>query len=217
MDFKVVNDVSIELIDHMGSDLSVVNAARVSFDKWHDAFEEEQDYRLIKYLAKHGHWSPFAHTSMSFRCKVPMFLARQLVKHQVGLTWNEVSRRYTTDNIEFYVPTVLHSKADNVKQGCGVELVDGGTLDELRYITERAFASYNWLLDRGVAPEEARMVLPMNLMTTFIWTGSLYAFWRVYKLRIDTHAQKIAQSFAEKLYIELARVYPYCVQALSEV
>ncbi len=217
MNVDFVHDVYVELLDHMGSDLSVVNAARVSFDKRHDEFDEEQDFRLLKYLAKHGHWSPFAHTSMSIRCKVPIFLARQLVKHQVGLTWNEVSRRYTTDNMEFYIPTELHAKADNVKQGCGAVADVPDCVDELALSSERALQCYSWLLYRGIAPEEARMVLPLNMMTTFIWTGSVYAFWRVYKQRIDGHAQLIAQSFARKLYNNLARVYPYCVKALSEV
>ena len=109
--------MEVTLVDKMGSDLSVVNAARVSFAKTHEEFEEEKDERLIKYLAKHDHWSPFGHAQLQFHIKAPIFVARQLVKHQVGLVWNEVSRRYVDDEPEFYEPTEWRKAAENKKQG----------------------------------------------------------------------------------------------------
>ena len=112
------------LTDKMGSDLTVVNAARVSFKNKHRTFEQDKDEKLIKYLAKHRHWSPFAHCTMQFHIVAPVFVARQLVKHQVGLSWNEVSRRYVDTEVEFYVPKEWRAKADNVKQGSSDEEVD---------------------------------------------------------------------------------------------
>ena len=115
--------MNVELIDHMGSDLSIVNAARVSFAKVHEEFDEKSDTRLINYLAKHNHWSPFGHASMQFHIKAPVFVARQLVKHQIGLTWNEVSRRYVDTEVEFYEPTEWRLAAENKKQGSSEETV----------------------------------------------------------------------------------------------
>ena len=115
--------MNVELIDHMGSDLSIVNAARVSFAKVHKKFDEKSDTKLINYLAKHNHWSPFGHASMQFHIKAPVFVARQLVKHQIGLTWNEVSRRYVDTEVEFYEPTEWRLAAENKKQGSSEETV----------------------------------------------------------------------------------------------
>ena len=109
--------MEVLLIDHMGSDLSVVNAARVSFAKKNTEFDDENDSKLINYLAKHNHWSPFGHASMQFHIKAPVFVARQLVKHQVGLVWNEVSRRYVDEEVEFYEPEEWRSRPENSKQG----------------------------------------------------------------------------------------------------
>jgi thymidylate synthase (FAD) len=211
---------SVELIDSMGSDLSVVNAARVSFSKesaleereWDDIvngeycrFSEyglaEKDQKLISYLARHNHWTPFAHCFLSFRIKAPIFVARQLVKHQVGLAWNEVSRRYVDTEPEFWLPTHLRSRAENVKQGSAEEEIpaNSGWMIGLRFQTESALEFYNKLLKAGVAPEQARMVLPQNTMTEWIWSGSLMAFARVCKLRLDPHAQKETQEVAQMI------------------
>ena len=116
--------MDVTLVDHMGSDLSVVNAARVSFAKSHEEFQEKADSRLINYLAKHNHWSPFGHASMQFHIKAPIFVARQLVKHQVGLIWNEVSRRYVDDEPEFYNPKKWRLSAENKKQGSSEEEIE---------------------------------------------------------------------------------------------
>lgn len=212
----VVEDIKVELLDHMGDDLAVVNAARVSFSKEKTALDDK-DVRLIDYLAKHNHWSPFGHVTLKIRVGAPIFLARQLVKHQVGLVWNEESRRYISNRPTFYVPETFHKAPLNAKQGSG----DVFTPDE-EYDAAGAFygavdgclETYEQLLDMGMAPEEARMVLPLNTMTHWIWTGTLAAFVRVYKLRVDSHAQLAAQEFARKLHAECYRVAPHSWDAL---
>jgi thymidylate synthase (FAD) len=187
----------------MGSDLHVVNAARVSFHKesnwenaeWgHPEFERpnylsDRDAKLISYLAKHNHWTPFAHCFLSFRIKAPIFVARQLAKHQVGLTWNEVSRRYVDDEPEFFFPDRWRGRPVNAKQGSdGVIELDTRRISP-QEMARAALLTYESLLEQGVAPEQARMVLPQNTMTEWIWSGSLAAFARVCKLRLDPHAQ----------------------------
>jgi len=206
--------MQVKLIDKMGSDLSVVNAARVSFAKeseW-EAIPEGghiegllslADEKLIKYLAKHNHWSPFGHASMQFHIKAPIFVARQLVKHQVGLVWNEVSRRYVDDEPEFYTPKEWRLKADNKKQGSSDETIEYNIDGAIQFVTQ----TYNNLLREQVAPEMARMVLPQNLYTEWYWSGTLMAFARVCNLRCakDTQweTQQIANQideFGEKLF-----------------
>lgn len=206
--------ISIELVDSMGSDINVVNAARVSFAKQVTEFRE-QDQKLLNYLAEHGHWSPFAHTCVTLRCKVPMALARQLVKHQVGGNWNEESRRYIDSEPEFWFPEVLHERPDNAKQGCAG--VHQGTLEliaDMELMSQTNLAMYSKLLKRGVAPEEARLVLPLNTMTNIVWTGSILFFHRVWQQRSDSHAQTFAREFAELLKPILKQVYPHSVEAL---
>ena len=189
--------IKVELIDKMGSDLSVVNAARVSYAKVKNEFEDK-DTKLIGYLAKHGHWSPFAHASISFRIKAPVFVARQLVKHQVGLSWNEVSRRYVSYEPELYKIDEWRGKPVNSKQG------SSGTikLSELAEVTYSEMMDglkilYNQLLSEGVAPEQARAVLPQSMMTEWIWSGTLYAFARVCDLRCKPDVQKETREVAE--------------------
>jgi thymidylate synthase (FAD) len=157
-----IADIDVEYLDHMGSDLTVVNAARVSFHKEHDEFDYKTDRGLIRYLAKHNHWSPFAHCSASFRVKAPIFVARQLVKHTVGFSWNEVSRRYVDEEPEFFLPTEFRKRADNVKQGSSEELVPG---IDLMHLTYTAFEGYSELLDQGVCPEQARMAVSYTHLT----------------------------------------------------
>lgn len=201
IDLKEINYPTVELIDCMGSSLNIVNAARVSFNKVSNELNE-RDEKLMVYLAKHNHWSPFAHTSLSFRCKAPIFLARQLVKHQVGGVWNEVSRRYVDDDPEFYIPNDLHERAENAKQGCGDELnyvIAHAINQEIYQSSIDSLKLYHKLLNNNVAPEEARMILPLNTVTEWVWTGSLLFFYRVWAQRSDSHAQKIANEFAEDL------------------
>jgi len=215
----------VTLIDHMGSDLSVVDAARVSFDKqscWIDGDEpgnppylSQADEKLIGYLAKHNHWSPFSHAFVSFRVKCPLFVARQLGKHQVGLSWNEVSRRYVDSEPEFYVPTGIRPKAANVKQGSG-DAADslGYCADWIKEATQHSLDEYDDLLRAGVCPEQARMVLPQNTMTEFIWSGSLFAFARVCNLRLDSHTQRETQEVAQMIYGHLQALFPVSTAAL---
>lgn len=225
----------VTLVDSMGSDLSVVNAARVSFAKesewlkgnWVDADEnnpgywdnekkrlKEADAKLIRYLATHNHWSPFAHAFLSFRIKAPIFVARQLVKHQVGLSWNEVSRRYVDDEPEFYMPTVWRGKPINAKQGSdGVVELDYDFHTEATYCALNAYTS---LLQRGVAPEQARMVLPQNTMTEWVWSGSLMAFARICKQRLDPHAQRETQEVAQLINQQIPQEFAYSWKALLE-
>jgi thymidylate synthase (FAD) len=186
--------MNVELVDSMGSDLSVVNAARVSFGKVHKKLTDG-DKKLINYLAKHGHWTPFGHASMSFHIKAPIFVARQLVKHQVGLVWNEISRRYVEDAPDYWMPELWRSKPVDKKQGSGDRKIEWLGREErvgaaVRKSCDMARETYNRMLDAGVAPEQARMVLPQNTYTEWYWTGSLYAFARVCNLRCQEDAQK---------------------------
>ena len=197
--------MEVSLLDYMGSDDTVANAARVSFSKDATNFTDEQNDKLIRYLAKHNHWSPFAHTSLQFRIKAPIFVARQLGKHQVGLVWNEVSRRYVDFEPEFYMPSTLRLKAANVKQGSSdqiLDLTDWRYMEAEQVVRDSAFL-YDQLLNAGVCAEQARMFLPQNMMTEWIWTGSLMAFARVCKLRLDSHTQKETRDVAELIEKEI--------------
>ena len=217
-----VNTLKVDLIDKMGSDLSVVNAARVSFAKKSDwdhsiPFAEgnilkDTDVRLIKYLAKHNHWSPFAHASLQFRIKAPIFVARQLVKHQVGLVWNEISRRYVDTEPEFYVPKVWRKRpTENIKQGSDEsETITYGIEGTMMFVTE----TYNNLLKEGVAPEMARMVLPQNLYTEWYWSGTLYAFSRVCNLRCAEDTQSETRVIAYKMRDICAKEFPVSLKVL---
>jgi thymidylate synthase (FAD) len=207
---------SVELLDFMGSDLTVANVARVSFDKQHAEFEEG-DAKLIKYLAKHGHWSPFAHAFAQVRIKAPLFVARQLVKHQVGLSWNEVSRRYVDSDPEFYIPFQIRGRAENVKQGSADTLplhIQEREIQFIRSVSEDALWNYQQALRAGVAPEQARMVLPLNTMTEWVWSGSVMAFARVCQQRLDAHAQVECREVAEMIYALLFRHFPHSMDAL---
>lgn len=200
----------------LDDDLTVVNAARASFGKEKAVFDEA-DAKLIRYLAKHNHIMPFAHPHIRFRISAPIFVARQLAKHQVGGVWSEESRRYVDDEPEIYEPKVWRERAENVKQGSGGALHAGDSfLTDTVYQTavNDAQRAYQILLKRGVAPEQARMVLPLASMTTWIWTGSLLFFSRVCKLRLDAHAQAETREVAEKIAYECAKVFPVSWAAL---
>jgi thymidylate synthase (FAD) len=206
-------------IDHMGSDLSVVNAARVSFGKRSSMYEnrfgvwhlEEKDVKLIKYLAKHKHTSPFGHAFASFHIKAPIFVARQLVKHKF-LRWNEISRRYVDDEPEFYTPDVWRGRSADKKQGSDgtVEFVD-------HYEEEMSLdkSYYDYLLDCGVAPEQARMVLPQSTMTEWYWSGSLDAFAAMYNLRRAPDTQYETRLVANQIGEEMGKLFPWSWSALT--
>lgn len=202
----------------MGSDLTVVNAARVSFHKESEwdipesvkkALEDgshpmglegihwkkelsEKDQKLIKYLATHNHWTPFSHVMITMREKVPIFVARQRFKHMVGFTYNEVSRRYVDDDPEFYLPSKWRKKAENKKQGSSDEEFDVGLIDleeRLHYLYQDIQDLYSDMITEGLAPEQARMILPQSMYTEYVVTGSLSAWARAWKLRSDEHSQ----------------------------
>jgi len=204
--------MKVELIDHMGSDLSAVNAARVSFAKVHEEFDEKNDTRLINYLAKHNHWSPFGHASMQFHIKAPVFVARQLVKHQVGLIWNEVSRRYVDTEVEFYEPTEWRLAAENKKQGSSEEIVEYSISPAHKFAKQ----CYENMLSLGIAPEMARMVLPQSMMTEWYWSGTLYAFARVCNLRCKPDAQKETQNVGWDIDKYARKLFPASWRALRE-
>ena len=193
----------------MGTDLSVVNAARVSFAKESNEFSK-QDAKLIHYLAKHNHWSPFGHASLQFRIKAPIFVARQLVKHQVGLVWNEVSRRYVDDEPEFYIPSEWRLKADDKKQGSSDETIEYNLGSTLEFIK----TTYQNMLKANIAPEMARMILPQNLYTEWYWSGSLMAFARVCNLRCKPDTQWETQQIANLIDIESKQHFPTSWRAL---
>ena len=206
--------MEVELIDYMGTDASVVNAARVSFGKRIKEMSEG-DTKLIRYLAKHNHWSPFGHASVQFRIKAPVFVARQLVKHQVGLTWNEISRRYVEHEPEFYEVDSWRGRPINKKQGSSeeeIEWVDGNeevsTTSLQTEIEVLAEYNYNWMLRAGVAPEQARMILPQSMMTEWYWSGTLYAFARICNLRCAEDAQYETRIVANLINDECERLFP---------
>lgn len=215
----MIEQMKVELVDCMGTDLSVVNAARVSFDKTSEYIEDmldRRDYKLIHYLAEHNHWTPFGHTSLTFRIKAPIFVARQLGKHQVGLVWNEVSRRYVDSDPTFYVPDSWRKRAENVKQGSMEEPVDNQATIEYSIWCNHtdSLSLYKHLLNEGVCPEQARMVLPQSMMTEWMWTGSLAAFARVCKLRLDPHTQKETADVAEQIANACLGKFPVSMSAL---
>jgi len=217
------------LIDHMGTDLSVVNAARVSFakesewewenDDWDSPWKlSERDAKLISYLARHKHWTPFAHTAITVHVKAPLFVARQLGKHQVGMVWNEVSRRYVKDEPEFYEPEGWRKAADNVKQGSSDEAVHMFPSDTLgiRARIHDALKLYNQLIERGVCAEQARMVLPQSMYTEWYWTGNLVSFANMWKLRTDSHTQRETQEVARAIGDLIEPLFPVAWKALTD-
>ena len=210
-------------VDHMGSDLSVVNAARVSFGKrsewnpdWRDDHYEPllpADSKLIKYLAKHKHMSPFGHAFASFHVKAPVFVGRQLVKHKF-LRWNEISRRYVDHEPEFYQPTEWRGRSVDAKQGSeGVTYPDP---DIISFYEHTALRSYNELLEHGVCPEQARIVLPQSMVTEWYWSGSLDAFADMCNLRCKPDTQYETQVVAGHIDTEMAKLFPISWMALRE-
>lgn len=201
-------------MDNLGSDLTVVNAARVSFNKQVDELSYK-DKGLIKYLAKHKHWSPFAHCFVQFRVKAPLFVARQLVKHQVGLVWNEVSRRYVNSEPEFYTPEVWRGKPENSKQGSSGEATSqyfpSLYLDDVH---ELALTNYKKMIMQGIAPEQARVILPQTMYTEWYWSGSLMAFARVCDQRLDPHTQEETRTIAKQIDEYCSELYPHSWEAL---
>lgn len=217
------SDIEVTLIDHMGSDLSVVNAARVSFHKesewdFNPDFESlslnDKDEKLINYLAKHKHFSPFNHTFISMRVKAPIFVARQLVKHKF-MPWNEVSRRYVDDEPEFYCPKDWRKRSENVKQGSSEETILWPNLGWNN--AHNSLNDYNKALGDGICPEMARMLLPQSMMTEWIWSGTLGAWCDMLRLRLDPHTQYESRIVAQKAREIIEPLFPVSVKALLGV
>lgn len=224
---KTTSECRVEYIDHMGTDLTVVNAARVSFDKeseWENIEGPEdgrskvlsqKDSKLIKYLAKHDHYTPFTHCMVTLRETVPIFVARQRFKHVVGFSYNEVSRRYVDDEPEFFIPDEWRARPEgSIKQGSGTESLP--TPDFFEGVVSKANKLYNDMVESGYSPEQARMVLPQSMMTSYYVTGSLAAWARAYKLRSEETAQKEIQDLAAKWNEIIGPLFPNSWRALCE-
>lgn len=202
-------ETAVELLETFGSDLTVVNAARVSLGKHVDEFTE-RDAKLIKYLADHEHTSPFFHPQARFRLRMPIWMAREWFRHTIGFSRNEVSRRYVDAPPTFHLPAELRTRAPNKKQGSNDDVHPENELYRscIREQCQLAAKTYAGLLAEGVCPEQARMVLPQNMMTEFIETGSLAAYARLVKLRTSPDAQKEIRDVAEQVSSLLATRFP---------
>ncbi len=217
--------MQVNYVDHSGGDLLVVNAARCSFGKEKSVFDEKDD-KLVKFLAREKHLLPFRHPTLTLRCKAPLFVARQLGKHQAGMSWSEESRRYISTEPEFFWPDKWRKRAENVKQGSSDEEVDvmqGLATDSyfpVRQVMEAqlkaAVNTYNDALEAGIAPELARMILPQNMYITWVWTGTLLAWIHMIKERANSHAQRETQDFARMVEAEVRRLYPVSASALLD-
>ena len=252
-----MTQMKVEHIDHMGNDDSVVNAARVSFAKQADQYTGDQNARLIKYLARHNHWTPFAHAFVTLRFKAPIAIHAQCVKHQIGFAMNTVSRRYVSDEPELFIPEFRLAPEGSVKQGSGEVFdvmyyaCDGSTSipkidfmssdkaevqdfikasDKELFLTSKdrddlsiaykhyayaAIETYNNLIRLGVAPEQARFVLPQGVMTEWVWSGSLQAWARFYNQRSDSHAQQEIQYLAHEVDKIVGALFPVSWEALT--
>ncbi len=208
----------VQYVSHMGNDLTVANAARVSFNKVSEKFVDK-DAKLIQYLAKHNHWTPFAHPQITLRVKAPISIRTQLFKHKQGFVENEISRRYVSDGPAIYNPRWRSSPTNGAKQGsedfleCGDNYNTCNTVYDMAI--KEAIIAYNTLLARGVAPEQARFVLPQGTYTEWWWTGSLAAYARVCKLRSDSHAQWEVQQYADAIGKVVSNLFPVSWQALA--
>ena len=206
--------IEVTYIDHMGDDLTTVNSARVSFGKKSDYMPrvhngedkvlQHKDNKLISYLAKHEHISPFGHAFASFHVKAPVFVARQLVKHKF-LRWNEISRRYVDEDPEFYTPDEWRGRSADKKQGSEGVVKSNANVS---YFNDTMLGVYKQLLDEGVAPEQARMVLPQSMMTEWYWSGSLDAFADMCNLRCKPDTQYESQLVANQIDSEMAKLFP---------
>jgi thymidylate synthase (FAD) len=212
-----------ELIDSMGSDLSVCNSARVSFDKqaeW-DVLDGQKvlkfcDKKLIEYLANHDHFTPFTHCAITLRETVPIFVARQRFKHTVGFSYNEVSRRYVDTTPDFYKPKHWRKRAENKKQGSSEEVVKVKVKDYENAV-KTCISLYEDLLSQGVCPEQARMILPQSMYTSYYVTGSLFAFARAYMLRSSPDAQAEIRELAEDWNKIISKIFPVSWKALTAI
>ena len=214
--------IEVTYVDHMGSDLSVVNAARVSFGKKSDWLPRihngeakvlsAKDCRLIEYLARHNHKSPFNHTFTTFHVKAPVFVARQLVKHEY-MPWNEISRRYVDEEPELYEAPIWRGRSADKKQGSEGEVKSNANIF---YHNNQSLMMYKQLLDEGVAPEQARMVLPQSMMTEWYWSGTVFSFAKMCSLRCKDDTQAETRVVADAIDEEMENLYPMSWESLRE-
>ena len=241
MKLKVLDRGHVDVVDYMGSDLTVCNAARVSFNnetEWgvdeaakkrledsgsHFSAEcvkklKEKDAKLIKYLANHNHWTPFAHPQITLRIKAPISIRTQFFKHKQGFVENEISRRYVSFEPEFYTPKWRGKPTDGAKQGSSQFVeddMDRDTLDsKYDIVCKKAIDHYNFLLEEGIAPEQARFILPQGMYTEWYWTGSLAAYARFYKQRSEEHAQWEIREYANAIGTLISPLFPVSWKAL---
>ena len=225
--------IEVTYIDHMGTDLTVANAARVSFgkvsemedDPWGPPKLKEKDDKLIRYLAKHKHISPFGHCFASFHIKAPVFVARQLVKHKF-LRWNEISRRYVDEDPEIYEPDVWRGRSKDKKQGSYGDVTDYAMNfvwwddyklgDQIEFYKKGVVAMYKRMIEIGIAPEQARMVLPQSTMTEWYWSGSLDAFADMCNLRCKTDTQLETRIVANMVSNKMLELFPVSWEALHD-
>jgi thymidylate synthase (FAD) len=217
----------VELVECMGSDLTVVNAARVSFNKeatWQtdqkgNKILSDKDFKLIRYLADHEHWTPFAHPQITLRIKAPISIRTQLFKHKVGFVENEISRRYVSYEPDLYFPYFRGKPTTGAKQGSEDFITDIRLKEEIdrkyREAAEKCVEIYDELLASGVAPEQARFVLPQGVYTEWWWTGSLSAYARVYTQRINPHAQWEVREYAKAIGEIIEPLFPESWLALT--
>ena len=208
-----------EYIDHMGSDASVVKAARVSFAADGLEFDGGRDSGLINYLAKHHHWTPFAHTAITLRMTAPVPIRTQCFKHKVGFSENEESRRYISSNPKFFIPRQFRKHPEgSVKQGSGEDMHPTGDKYWRRHfqtVNTMCLESYEMALAGGMCPEQARFLLPQGMEVSWYWTGSLSAYARFFKQRTDPHAQQEIKILALEVGEILKPLYPVAWEALT--
>jgi thymidylate synthase (FAD) len=215
---ELVTQSSVEYIDHMGNDLSIERAARVSFAGDNEVRPPEKTERLLKYLAKHKHWTPFAHTAITLRIQAPIPIRTQCFKHKVGFTENEESRRYVAYTPSVFLPE-WREVTKNKKQGSGsiLNYIDSHVASNTyRDSVDKAVAAYEELLKLGVCEEQARFILPQGVMVNWYWTGSLAAWARFCHQRLDPHAQKEIQDLASKVDSIIEPLFPVAWKALMD-
>lgn len=212
-----MSQIMVDYIDHLGNDLTVVNSARVSMGK-HKAKFDDSDEKLLRYLKKHNHDSPYFHASAQFRVQAPIFVERQIFKHQIGFSYNSVSLRYVTPSNEFYLPEMLRQGSASIKQGSLTQPVKkhAAALELYRQQCEVAFLTYEVLLEAGVCKEQARAVLPLATMTEFVVTGSLSAWARMYNLRSKLDTQMETREYARQISEHMVKLFPVSWPILTE-
>lgn len=221
--------ISVKYVDHLGDDFRVFEAAKATMGG-----EEESGFirgetdptRLINFLVKNSHWTPLRHPHITFECEAPIAIARQLGKHQTGMSWNERSMRYRDSVIDVFIPDMFRGRPDSLHSGSTDEDIGNKPLsdsysptwtisDEFKSVIGYSLDSYDKLVEAGLAPEQARFVLPQGMITRWVWTGSLLAFWNVYKQRISEHAQYEVRDFAKQLDEHCSKLFPISWEALK--